>query len=302
MRPSSADTSEPACTNRKMLSMKKQHVLALVAEVLRHRQAGEADAQARARRLVHLAVDERDAVDHARLLHLEPEVVALAGALADAGEDRHAAVLLGDVVDQLLDQHRLAEAGAAEQADLAAADERRDQVDDLDPGLEDLRLRARARGTPAGRGGSASARRRRAARCLSTGSPRTFQRRPSVTSPTGTLIGAPVSTTSTPRGRPSVESIATARTRSSPEVLLDLGDQVDAAVSVCARDLDRERVVDLRQLAGEDGVDDDALDLDDLAHVLAQPLFDSRRRSSEECLRDAGSTSRLSEGGTRQFH
>ena len=37
----------------------EEHVLALVAEVLGHRQAGEADAQARSRRLVHLAVDER---------------------------------------------------------------------------------------------------------------------------------------------------------------------------------------------------------------------------------------------------
>ena len=35
-------------------------------------------------------------------------------------------------------------------------------------------------------------------------------------SPTGTEIGAPVSTTAVPRARPSVESIATARTRSSP--------------------------------------------------------------------------------------
>ena len=48
------------------------------------------------------------------------EVVALAGALADAGEHRDAAVALGDVVDQLLDEHGLADAGAAEQADLAA--------------------------------------------------------------------------------------------------------------------------------------------------------------------------------------
>ena len=52
-----------------------------------------ADAQARARRLVHLPVDERDLVEHARLLHLEPEVVALARALADAGEHGDAAVL-----------------------------------------------------------------------------------------------------------------------------------------------------------------------------------------------------------------
>ena len=47
-------------------------------------------------------------------------------------------MLLGDVADQLLDQHRLADAGAAEQADLAALRVRGEQVDDLDPGLEDL--------------------------------------------------------------------------------------------------------------------------------------------------------------------
>ena len=50
-------------------------------------------------------------------------------------------MLARDVVDQLLDQHRLADAGAAEEADLAAADVRRDQVDHLDARLEDLQLR-----------------------------------------------------------------------------------------------------------------------------------------------------------------
>jgi hypothetical protein len=50
----------------------------------------------------------------------------------------------------------------------------------------------------------------------STGSPITFQTRPSVSSPTGTEIGWPVSTISVPRESPSVVSIATARTRSSP--------------------------------------------------------------------------------------
>ena len=74
------------------------------------------------------------------LLHFQPEVVAFAGALADAGEDRVAAVLLGDAGDQLLDDDGLAEARAAEQAGLAAADERGEQVDDLDAGLEDLGL------------------------------------------------------------------------------------------------------------------------------------------------------------------
>ncbi len=64
------------------------------------------------------------------------EVVALARALADAGEHRQARVLLGDVVDELHHVHGLADAGAAEQTDLAALGERANQIDDLDAGLE----------------------------------------------------------------------------------------------------------------------------------------------------------------------
>ncbi len=47
-------------------------------------------------------------------------------------------MLLGEVVDQLLDDHGLADAGAAEEADLAALGVGRQQVHDLDPGLEHL--------------------------------------------------------------------------------------------------------------------------------------------------------------------
>ena len=127
----------------------EQHVLVLlVAEVLGDRQAAERHAQARAGRLVHLAVDERDLrgaevllVDDAGLRHLVVEVVALARPLADAGEHRDAAVELGDVVDQLHDDDGLADAGAAERADLAALQERADQVDDLDAGGQHLRRR-----------------------------------------------------------------------------------------------------------------------------------------------------------------
>ena len=113
-------------------------------------QAGEADAGAGSWRLVHLAVDQRalGAFDRAlmrvlvdaRLDHLVIEVVAFAGALADAGEHRITAVRLGDVVDQFHDQHGLADAGAAEQADLAALGIRRQQVDDLDAGDKDRGL------------------------------------------------------------------------------------------------------------------------------------------------------------------
>ncbi len=128
----------------------KQHVLALVAEIFGDRQSRQADAGARAGRLIHLAIDQRAfrTLDRTlvrvlvdpRLDHLVIEVVALAGALADAGEYRIAAVRLGDVIDQLHDDDGLADAGAAEQADLAALGIRRQQVDDLDAGHQDRRL------------------------------------------------------------------------------------------------------------------------------------------------------------------
>jgi hypothetical protein len=58
--------------------------------------------------------------DNAGVEEFVVEVVAFAGAFTHACEHRNAAVALGDVVDQFLDQHGLAHAGAAEQADLAA--------------------------------------------------------------------------------------------------------------------------------------------------------------------------------------
>ncbi len=124
----------------------EQHVLALgVAEVLGHGQARQAHAQARAGRLGHLAVDQRALRllgvarrDDARLRHLVVQVVALARALADAREHREAAVVHGDVVDELLDHDGLADAGAAEEAGLAALGVGLEQVDDLDAGLEHL--------------------------------------------------------------------------------------------------------------------------------------------------------------------
>ncbi len=101
----------------------EEHVLLLdVAEVLRHRQRRQGDAKTRARRLVHLAEDEGGLAEDARLLHLDHEVVALTGALADTGEHRHTTVVAGDTGDHLLDEHRLADTGAAEEADLATLD------------------------------------------------------------------------------------------------------------------------------------------------------------------------------------
>lgn len=66
------------------------------------------------------------------------EVIAFTGALADAGEDGETALLHRDVVDELHDDDGLADAGAAEGADLAALHEGTDQVDDLDAGAEEF--------------------------------------------------------------------------------------------------------------------------------------------------------------------
>ncbi len=112
----------------------------LVAEIFRGGEGRQPHPEARARRLVHLAVHEARLLEDLRLLHLEPEVVPLAGALAHAAEHGVAAVLDGDVVDQLHDDDGLADAGAAEQADLAALRVGGEEVDDLDPRLEDLDL------------------------------------------------------------------------------------------------------------------------------------------------------------------
>ena len=109
--------------------------------MLGHGQAGQGHPHTDAGGLVHLAEDQGGLVGDAALVHLAPQVVALTAALADAGEDGIAAVLHGNVVDQLLDQDGLADAGAAEQADLAAFGVGLQQVDDLDAGLQDLNSR-----------------------------------------------------------------------------------------------------------------------------------------------------------------
>mmetsp|Transcript_8741 Transcript_8741/g.32960 ORF Transcript_8741/g.32960 Transcript_8741/m.32960 type:complete len:514 (-) Transcript_8741:27-1568(-) len=128
----------------------EEHVLALlVAEVLRDGKAGQGHAGARTRRLVHLSVHERGLgalggvvrvvdLDDAAFHHLVVQVVALAGALSDAGEHGVATVVHGDVVDELHDDHGLADSGSSEEADLASLGVGREQVDDLDAGHENL--------------------------------------------------------------------------------------------------------------------------------------------------------------------
>jgi hypothetical protein len=99
-----------------------------------------ADAKTAARRLVHLTEDHHHARQDAGVLHLAVELFAFAATLADAAEEADAGVVTDHVVDHLGEQHGLADARAAEQTRLAAALQRHQDIDELDPGLEDLGL------------------------------------------------------------------------------------------------------------------------------------------------------------------
>ena len=243
----------------------EEDVLALLAEVLGHRQPRERHAEACARRLVHLAEDERGLVDHPGLGHLQIEVIPLARPLPDPGKDREAGVLLGDRADQLLDQDRLADARAAEEPDLPALDVRGEEIDDLDAGLEDLnrRLQVLERGrVPVDRPALhvlellvAIVDRvpedvEQASQCRL--SDRDADRRPEILD-----VDAAGETVRRVHGDCANAVVS--------EVLLDLRDQIDLGAAFLAGHLDSQSVVDLREIAGEDGVEDDASDFDDFA-------------------------------------
>uniref|UniRef100_A0A182P1D5 Prokaryotic-type class I peptide chain release factors domain-containing protein n=1 Tax=Anopheles epiroticus TaxID=199890 RepID=A0A182P1D5_9DIPT len=127
----------------------QQHILTLlVAEVLGHSQSSQRDTGTGARRLVHLAVHQRDLGrlvlqrDDTTLNHLVVQIVTLAGAFADAGKHGVTTVRLGDVVDQLHDEYGLADTGTTEQSDLATLRVRGQQIHHLDAGYQNLLLDA----------------------------------------------------------------------------------------------------------------------------------------------------------------
>ncbi len=114
-----------------------------IAEEFGDGQPGQSDAQTGTGRLGHLSVNQRGfgfrritRFDNAGLGHFQPKIVAFAGPFTDAGKDGISAVLLGDVVDQFLNEDGLADTGATEQSDLAALKKWLDEIDDFDTGLE----------------------------------------------------------------------------------------------------------------------------------------------------------------------
>ena len=89
----------------------------------------------------------------------------------------------------------------------------------------------------------------------------TFMMRPSVAGPTGTVIGAPVSITAWPRIRPSVVSMAMARTVFSPRCWATSSTRRNGSPVLLVGVGGLQRVQDRRQVAVELDVDDGADDL-----------------------------------------
>ena len=96
------------------------------------------DPEATPGRVAHLAEEEDGVCQDACLLHLVPEVVPLAGALAHSGEDGDPRVIVVHAANEFLEEDRLANARPADQAGLAALGQRSQKVDDLDPGFQEL--------------------------------------------------------------------------------------------------------------------------------------------------------------------
>ena len=126
----------------------QQHVLAFfIAEIFGDRQTGQSHAQTRPGRLGHLSVDQRDLrfrvvlrIDDAGLLHFEPEIVAFARSLADAGEHRNTAVLCAMLLINSMMMTVLPTPAPPNRPILPPRKIRLNQVDDLDARLEHLQF------------------------------------------------------------------------------------------------------------------------------------------------------------------
>ena len=113
----------------------------MVPEIFRHGQAGQRHPHSGSRRFVHLSENHGGLLQHPGFRHFTVQVIALPGPFSDAGENRDAVPLGGDIMDQFLNQNCFPDPGAAEQTDFSALRVRRNQIDDLDAGLENLCFR-----------------------------------------------------------------------------------------------------------------------------------------------------------------
>ena len=112
-------------------------------EEFRTYKTSKSDTSTGTRGLVHLTKDQGDLgvtvkLNDRGLLHLVVQIVTLTGTLTDTGEDGETTVGLGDVVDQLLNEHSLSDTGTSEETNLSTTGVGSQQVDDLDTSNEDF--------------------------------------------------------------------------------------------------------------------------------------------------------------------
>lgn len=77
-------------------------------------------------------------VDDTSLNHFVVQIVTLASTLADTAEDGETTMSLGDVVDELLNQHGLSDTSTSEETNLSTTGIGGEKIDDLDTGLKNL--------------------------------------------------------------------------------------------------------------------------------------------------------------------
>merc|ERR1719449_195556 len=125
----------------------EQHILSLlVTEVLGDSQSSQSDTGTGTGGLVHLTVDKGDLgglvleTDDSALNHLKVQIVTLTGPLSHSSEDRVTSVGLGDVVNQLHDQHSLADTSTAEETNLTSLGIGGKEIDNLDTSDKNLLL------------------------------------------------------------------------------------------------------------------------------------------------------------------
>src|SRR5919107_869733 len=136
MRPSSAETSEPACTKRKMLSMKRS--TSCPSSSRKYSAIVRPDSATRMRAPGGSFIWPKTSIVFSRTPDSFISSQRSLPSRERSPTPQKADMLLGEVVDELLDEDGLADAGAAEEADLAALGVGREEVDDLDAGLEHL--------------------------------------------------------------------------------------------------------------------------------------------------------------------
>jgi hypothetical protein len=115
----------------------------LVTEVFSNGKTSKSNTSTGSRGLVHLTENQGDLgftiqLNDGSLLHFVVQIVTLTGSLSDTSEDGVTTVCLGDVVDQLLNEHSLSDTGSSEKTNLSTTSVWGQQIDDLDTSDQNL--------------------------------------------------------------------------------------------------------------------------------------------------------------------